>query len=193
MFNDQYGLTQAVLEGRKTMTRRVIGNRMTDYDIEAYLKGYTVLANLMANFKIGEVVAVAQRYSELSWDAKFYEMLKQEYGLTSLPQYELKGWNNKMCVRADLMPHQIKITDIKIERLQEISDDDCIKEGIIIDTRREVLDDNIYMFDKEGKHTSQWHFPSPREAFAALIDKVSGKGTWKRNPFVFCYSLKIIN
>ena len=39
------------------------------------------------------------------------------------------GWNNKMFVRADLMPHRIKITGIKLERLQDISEEDIYKEG----------------------------------------------------------------
>lgn len=29
-------------------------------------------------------------------------------------------------------------------------------------------------------------------AFAALIDKVSGNGTWERNPWVFAYTFKLI-
>lgn len=35
-----------------------------------------------------------------------------------------------MFVRADLMPHHIKITDVKVERLQDISDDDIMREGV---------------------------------------------------------------
>lgn len=31
MFNDKYGLTQAVLEGRKTMTRRTVPQSVLDY------------------------------------------------------------------------------------------------------------------------------------------------------------------
>ena len=31
------------------------------------------------------------------------------------------------------------------------------------------------------------------EAFAALIDKVSGKGTWKSNPWVFVYEFELMN
>lgn len=34
---------------------------------------------------------------------------------------------------------------------------------------------------------------TPREAFADLIDKVLGKGIWLNNPYVFCYSFKLID
>lgn len=35
-------------------------------------------------------------------------------------------------------------------------------------------------------------YPTPRKAFAALIDKVSGKGTWDKNPLVFVYEFELI-
>ena len=44
----------------------------------------------------------------------------------------------------------------------------------------------MYYFDRADKDQG-FYFNSPREAFAALIDKVSGKGTWDSNPFVVVY------
>lgn len=35
--------------------------------------------------------------------------------------------------------------------------------------------------------------PSPKFAYAALIDKVSGKGTWESNPYVFVYDFELID
>ena len=35
-------------------------------------------------------------------------------------------------------------------------------------------------------------FDTPREAFAALIDKVSGKGTWESNPYVWVYEFELM-
>lgn len=210
MFNDQCGLTQAVLEGRKTMTRRTIdvnpefqlvavsfdkqGRLCVTFDSEDGNVGDLMFRSM---YRIGEVevVAVAQSYNDI------YEELKRTHGSSSsvtrnfFHKYIQGGRmpvSNKMFVKSEAMLHQIKITDIKVERLQDISDEDCIKEGIIIDTDRGVLDDNIYMFEVEGKHYCQWHLPNPREAFAALIYKVSGKGTWERNPWVFAYTFELV-
>ena len=36
-------------------------------------------------------------------------------------------------------------------------------------------------------------FNTPREAFAHLIDKVSGKGTWDKNPYVFVYDFELVD
>lgn len=46
-------------------------------------------------------------------------------------------------------------------------------------------------FEFEGNEDDG--FDTPREAFAALIDKVSGKGTWESNPYVFVYEFKLID
>lgn len=178
MFNDKYGLTDAVLKGRKTMTRRIVGNRMTEDDIKAYLKGYTELANKCAYYKIGDVVAVAQAYRDCNNNQEM--RFDDEFGT--------KSWNNKMFVCADLMPHQIRITDIKIERLQDISDEDCFKEGIMVHPGWPAMSD-LYVF--QGR-TPLENYLTPREAFAALIDKISGKGTWDQNDWQLAYSFKLV-
>ena len=194
MFNDKYGLTQAVLEGRKTQTRRLSKlDKIGEYNInhartqpwgedslQAFIKNN-------AAFKVGEVIAIAQKYSETSWDRTIYDkLLKMCDGL--LPQYTLAGWDNKMFVKADLMPHHIRIIKIRIDRLQDISDEDCLKEGI-------WRDDNVGL---EG--TTYWYhglanssFRTPQEAYASLIDRISGKGTWATNPYVFVYDFELIN
>lgn len=41
----------------------------------------------------------------------------------------MDGWDNKMFVRAEHMPHRIRITDIRVERLQDISDEDCLRKA----------------------------------------------------------------
>ena len=189
MFNEKFGLETAVLNGTKTMTRRHIPIDMWNrIDFKAYSCGDDNCAEFsfrdnrwgdwreLAPYKVGDVVAIAQPYSVV---AKDLEHLKTE-----------KGWNNKMFVRAALMVHQIEITDVKMEKLQDITDEECIKEGIFVQDRG--FDDNIYNFIVNGKYTCNWRFPTARDAFAALIDKLSGKGTWDKNEYVLAYTFKLI-
>lgn len=169
MFNDKYCLTQAVLNGTKTMTRRL-------------LKDGTPLGNWEETakhlpYKVGEVVAVAQSYLD-----------------TGNPQFnklghDVAGNTNKMFVRADLLPHHIRITDVKVERLQDISEEDILREGVwqFYDNK------NLFYVSKNIGYAPTVAFPSAREAFAYLIDMVSGKGTWESNPFVFAYSFELID
>lgn len=187
MFNDKYGLTQAVLDGRKTMTRRFVNGNYTSVIISEG-KFLGVVGNgkdcikLVPKYKIGEVVAIAQSYSDCG-NMPDYGL--DEDGYPIMPKRS--GFFNKMFVRADLMPHHIRITNIKIKRLQDISDGDCLKEGI-----EEHLRDVQYGFPSNIGYCGQYPFSNPREAFAVLIDKISGKGTWERNPFVWVYEFKLV-
>ena len=192
MFNDKYGLTQAVLNGRKTQTRRIayMPNGFITFDDEDFqlikLDNGQALLSLCNNsfktsrYKIGEEVAIAQKYADLAYDGEFFRLLGKVI-------FE-KGCHNKMFVKADLMPHRIRITNIRVERLQDISEEDCIAEGI-------WRDDNVGL---EG--TTYWYhglanssFRTPQEAYASLIDSISGKGTWASNPYVFVYEFELIN
>lgn len=173
MFNDKYGLTQAVLEGRKTMTRRIIHDDV----VKIYSDPWDLIGNC-ARYHFDEIVAVAQRYCDVLHCA-------------DVPKGDEKGWGNKMFVKADLMPHQIKITDIRVERLQDISDEDCLREGIMKGEFMNTWD--TFYYDEWGDVPNHITFKTAREAFAALIDKVSGKGTWESNPYCFCYTFELID
>lgn len=193
IFNDKYGLTRAVLEGRKTQTRRIAytGNAtIIDCGICVETKNFgraTIFRGIdeisHSRYCIGEEVAVAQSYKDIH--AEILRVvgdleLKQEF-------LKAKGYTNKMFVRADKMPHLIRITDIRAERLQEISDEDCIAEGV-------YLSDKKYRYRGDNPFgRSIYAFFSPREAYADLIDHISGKGTWASNPYVFVYEFELIN
>lgn len=191
MFNDKYGLTKTVLEGRKIMTRRNISETILE-QAESYRREYyeATLDALpeeealleFSPFKVGEVVAVAQKYKDIM------PYLADSFRRPS-PNYMMDkpGYNNKMFVMADLMPHQIRITKVRVERLQDISDEDCIKEGIIEDAPGLQ-----YSFPTEIGYCEQYPFDTPRFAFASLIDKVSGKGTWASNPWVYVYEFELV-
>ena len=118
MFSDKYLLTYSVLDGIKTMTRRV-------------LKEGTPLGNWKETvkhlpYKVGDVVAIAQPYKDIiECMAEYSDIIINVDG--SINREYKAGWTNKMFVRGNLMPHHIRITDIKIERLQDISKEDCLK------------------------------------------------------------------
>ena len=186
MFNDRYGLTQAVIEGRKTMTRRII---IPQPDFLSDNFGWAKRNNgdvILPKYGVGEVVAVAQSYEQAGIQSWAYLSRPEIDGYQIISTH--KGWRNKMYVSADLMPHQIRITGIRCERLQDISDEDCVKEGVRVGSQ--ALEYPYYFIDT--KQFLICDYKSPRRAFAALIDKVSGRGTWDRNPWVVVYEFELV-
>ncbi|MBR5395759.1 MAG: hypothetical protein IK144_11885 [Bacteroidaceae bacterium] len=195
-FSTRYGLEQAVIDLIKTMTRREdkklnhpLVTSISEWGIDdkgkanvtiTYSTGLT--EDVYPAYQIGEEVAVAQRYEEaihpLDWVNK---MLYEDE----------PGWKNKMFVRADLMPHRIRITGIRVERLQDISESDIVSEGIIM-RFGEGQTKPFYTFPKSDWDNPSHIFLSAREAFASLIDRISGRGTWQRNPWVFVYEFELI-
>lgn len=214
MFNDKYGLTRAVLEGSKTQTRRILNPTMffqrletfegwSKEDISAWKRsckrrlyeaqGYELQQMLdyalsSSRYKVGEEVAVAQPYRMTACEVDYNEKEIKEV-VCSI------GWKNKMYVKADLMPHRIRITDIRAERLQDISEDDCLAEGI-----KEIYVTNVddptefygYAFLPDASPCPEHCYCEAQEAYAALIDKISGKGTWASNPYVFVYEFELV-
>lgn len=199
MFNDKYGLTQVVLEGRKTQTRRMLNPTMLFKRLETYegwskedisawkrsckrrlyeaqeyeLQQMLDYALSSSRYKLGETVAIAQPYADITPQLDWVKCMIRK---------ETLGWNNKMFVRAEDMPHHIRITKIRIERLQDIKREDCLKEGLWR-AGNVGLEGTTYWY--HGLVNSS--FRTPQEAYASLIDSISGKGTWASNPYMFVY------
>ncbi|MBF1475681.1 MAG: hypothetical protein HXN69_02455 [Prevotella pallens] len=183
MFSDAFCLTLAVLNGSKTMTRRVLRDNVPLGNWEETQKHLP--------YKVGEVVAIAQSYKEVYPNADF-EMVGDKF------MTESAGWTNKMFVRADLMKRHIRITDVKVERLQDISEEDALREGIVFIESLSATGEDDYFFAVKRKVGQMYDnilkfFSSPQRAYADLIDKISGKGTWESNPFVAAYSFELID
>ena len=197
MFNDKYGLTEAVLMKRKTQTRRIITNKemleiIKKYDSPASL--FLVYDRFVLNpywrkrflnnrrvmrYQMNETVAIAQPYADITPPVDWVKCMIRK---------EKLGWNNKMFVRAEDMPHHIRITKIRIERLQDIKSEDCLKEGLWM-AHDVGLEGMTYWY--HGLANSS--FRTPQDAYASLIDRISGKGTWESNPYVFVYDFELID
>ncbi|MBR8773544.1 hypothetical protein IX306_000655 [Porphyromonas levii] len=209
MFNDKYGLTDAVLRGTKTQTRRLPSPRLIE-QYNSLLEEYKLASKNVgvpcsvvsvedfllerAPYKVGEVVAVAQNYKDAGVG---FEDLAKDPDILSIKS-KVKGYSNKMYVKPKLMPHQVKITNVRVQRLQDITDEECMLEGI-----REVEVSNnwgnsathteytITYYNAKGL-VKQLRARTPREAYALLIDKISGKGTWESNPWVWAYDFELL-
>ena len=218
MFNDTFGLTKAVLEGRKTMTRRMIKQPPYEsfdiafpapavaFDEKHPLCGAFCWVNkdnpeehtdwIRPQYKVGEEVAVAQAYTQIFSDEFFTP--GQENGLIKEVEKLSAGCTNKMFVKAELMPHRIRITNVKLRKLRNISDEDCLKEGVV-ECSKTIGGAEVKKYYPSQRHADAvkeigWGIvdDSPKAAFARLIDWVSGDGTWGKNPYVLVYEFELV-
>ena len=190
MFNDKYCLTELTLLSSKTMTRRTVPQKIYDeWKTSVSPLTFEDYAIQNSRFKIGEIVAIAMSYKDI---LELMIEKKGGYGEEEAAFEEkytkTKGWNNKMFVKAEEMLHYIQITGMRCERLQDIPEEECLKEGIM-QYGDPFHEDRVEDFSYLGINE---HFSTPKEAFASLIDHVSKKGTWKSNPYVIAYSFKVV-
>ena len=79
----------------------------------------------------------------------------------------------------------LEITDVRVERLQNISEDDCWKEGI-----EQVMHD----FSDESQCAMAKRLgcciDDAKPLFASLWESINGQGSWDANPWVWAVSFK---
>lgn len=109
------------------------------------------------------------------------------------------GWEGWGKLRPSMfMPYwmcrlHLPVTEIRPQLLQDISERDCLEEGIervdtIVDTHcaggfhQEVHEDRFYVPGDESPHENGV------EAYAALWDAINGQGKWAKNPLVWAYT-----
>lgn len=148
-------------------------------------------------YGVGDILALAQSYNDVinhlflkghPHDAFLYRM-----GLVNrIGQHvneviaNSEGFTNSLLVRADLMPYRVCITDVRTERLHDITERDLFAEGVQcqMDAEHQTL---RYTFG-DGKT-----YPTARETFVALIDYLFGRDVWNENPKTFVYTFHVIS
>lgn len=208
MFNQHFGLESATISGCKQLTHRrlrcdvkplLVNGQMTP-NVENYL------IQKYSRYKVGSRVAVRQSYETIyNWMRRHGANEPQLIDYHLLHR-DLQGWGNKMFVSNIEMPFQIEITNIRIERLQDISDADCIREGIHaveIDVSG-IPNERFYYVPgirPKGKRQPTWEltngekvikFRSPRDAFHALITRCISPYAWIHNDWQLVYTYRCL-
>ena len=185
IFNNVFNETSSVLSGiKKQMRSRACCG---DYEISFCTdKGdglLTVFHNgfdiAKANYKVGEALAIGVLKRTIDVDSSDYVGDRQRVIAPPLVRYD-----------TEMLHRSIQITRVSIERLKDISDDECFKDGIY-----RIGEKYGYEFcnSVEGNLVFQEVvFESPREAFASKINEEIGLDAWRSNSYMFVYDFKLI-
>ena len=143
-FNDKHLLTFMVKAGKKTQFTLLVPDRLINkigvnrFTFDAKTADLTEAAP----YKKGETLAVAETYRDILTHLHGLEEFEY-YGLSNLEGrfQEEKGWDNKRFVKAEYMPTRILITDVTCKRLEDITEQEALSEGVT--ERKDVIDSRM--------------------------------------------------
>lgn len=188
-------MVEAILDGRKTMTRRIITNTLST----AEFKGFYVdaQANDVARFLSitegfdfyrkpryvsGDILWVRETWARGCMGGYIYKA-GHEYADRL---EDLKQWKPSIHMPKDAVRIFLKVTETRAERLQSITKEDAVKEGFGAD--HSVLGNGKFDDVIESDITA-------RDAFCELWQELNlkrGYG-WGKNPWVWAYTFERYN
>jgi hypothetical protein len=129
LFNTE--MVRAILEGRKTCTRRVLKQ-----PFEVHTNGYITkprgnerLCPYIPPYQPGDILYVRE-----TWCKGSYGNEKEKYYYKADDNNFFCTWHPSIHMPKEAARIWLKVTDVRVERLQEITMDDCHREGINIAT-----------------------------------------------------------
>ncbi|HEY9749835.1 MAG TPA: hypothetical protein V6C63_14215 [Allocoleopsis sp.] len=203
-------MIRAILEGRKTQTRRIIKlpswstNDWSDFETDGK-EAEIICANTgcLASIPCPYGQVGDRLYCRETWSKSLPEWQIEAPYIYRADHLDPKGdaqpikWKPAIHMPKEASRITLEITDVRVQRLQEISEEDAIAEGIrlIGDTFPHGGDfwkkgPNFYTIEYPG-----WSFnaPTAKECFAHLWDSINGKTyPWGSNLFVRAVSFKRI-
>jgi hypothetical protein len=191
-------MVEAVLSGQKTQTRRIIKPQPDpSFHVQVgtglSLDGNGVFGALYskggihADFvkcpygKVGDILWVREKWLDASIGKKDLRDVIY-FSSESGKLYDKQGakWKPSIFMPREACRIFLKITDIRIEVLNKISDDDCLAEGVYKEK------DYYYV---GGKFKSS----DPKWAFLQLWESINGVNSWDNNPFLWVVKFEIID
>lgn len=183
-------MVKAILKGRKTQTRRVL--KGCDGVNDELIKEEKVLRFLLETCPYGKV-------GDRLWVRETWAKSGEKYHYAASvcnPKYDKldSGWKPSIHMPRVASRISLIITDLRIERLREISCDDAIAEGIA------MVDDYSWKdyfsgtdgFDFDAYIDCEYGKKLHGEicSFASLWSKINGLESWLSNPFVYVLEFK---
>jgi hypothetical protein len=182
-------MVRAILDGRKSMTRRLKGledvNRFPSQMTPIYLVDYFRMP-LPGTMKCpygqpGDRLWVRETWMKGTPDDILLGIGKRSVVYKTDQDADVWGniyrWHPSIFMPRWASRILLEITDVKVDRIQEISEEDAKREGATQSTR----------FQGAGELISY------RAGFADLWDSINKKNPWESNPFVWVISFKRIN
>lgn len=178
-------MVQAILRGEKTQTRRLCKfNKAYDifHDGKHEVEAEKTIENIVpCKYKVGDILWVRE-----TWHQKRHSFpigLPYEYKATAKEDGNPtdEPWKPSIFMPKEACRIFLRLTNIRIERLHDISENDAIAEGIVMNNKPHIgwyWMENVYSTD------------CPIMAYERLWQKINGEKSWFENPFVWVYEFE---
>lgn len=193
-------MVRAILEGRKTQTRRLVKPQPNENGV-SYMKnapldwesiyreqwtpwkweteeGETMSKNCPYG-EIGDFLWVRETYAIAGNTTKWY-IYKADLSYGHIEE----KWKPSIFMPREACRIEVRITDIRVERLQSISEEDARREGVLNNLSVEY---NQWLNYEKGIY----QLPSAVESFKSLWSEINGVKSWDENPFVWVIRFEV--
>lgn len=136
-------------------------------------------------YKVGETVYLKEPYiiTGQTYEYEYFHENKTDIACIK----RNGGYKNKLFMPERAARYFIKITGVRAERLQDISEEDCLLEGI-----------KIGRCGNESKWMKAFYAPddnqpyiTAKSAYEEVFNRINGKIAWQMNPFVWVYDYEL--
>lgn len=203
-------MVQAILDGSKTQTRRTRGLKEINENPENWKEGPVMQTcrfwdadkeedpnplEVHYSFfhkKTGEEFKLKCPYGkpgDLLYVRENFKIVppNQVYFQADLENKATNGWRPSIYMPKDAARIWLEITDISVERLQDISKEDAIAEGI------EPVADGYKNYMPKLSSTSQFFWPTAYHSFQSLWESINGAESWEMNPWLWVVKFKVLS
>jgi len=225
-------MVKAIAKGRKTVTRRVMNPQPIVYDISDTIQGLSFKGMNMgsltrddrvsiaeetlaryARYRVGETVYVKEAWRSWCVEGEWHVRYRLDNAIV-IPNVsadeetddyyfaEHDKWDSPLFMPEWAARHFITITGVRAERVQEITEEDVVKEGV----RYPVTQEGNRALRITGKHPPSDYIPKGcfdglayagtnevwlKAHFASLWDTINPKHSWDSNPWVWVYEFQL--
>jgi hypothetical protein len=184
-------MVQAILEGRKTMTRRIIKKVPAGKDID------DVHINILADVKCpygnpGDLLWVRESFFDAAdyKNAPIFSNTEGNYIYKADTDFiGCHKWKPSIHMPKAAARIWLEVTHVTAQLLHDITEEDAIAEGI-----EQIKGYTFQMYKnyrpEHGPNDGYQHAPS---SFMSLWKKINGADSWKANPFVWCVEFKVLS
>lgn len=182
-------MVQAILAGRKTQTRRVSKHQYWSHSeiIDVNRNGIfqKVDRNVSCPYgKPGDLLWVRESF------VKFETFNETLFSYKASPKTNLDvNWRPSIHMPKDAARIWLRITNIRVERLKNITEEDAIAEGV------ENITESKYGFlcKWNDSKTGDTILGTAQTAFSYLWKSINGEQSWKENPFVWVVEFEVLS